>query len=93
MSPNLVEIWIQRPTHTHREKATEGEGRDVDDASTCQGCPGMAENHQELREGPACHRFSLAVPGPATVWTSRLMNHETVHFCHLSSSVCGTVLQ
>ena len=29
MSPNAVEIWIQRLTHTHTEKATEGEGRDL----------------------------------------------------------------
>ena len=64
MSPNLVEIWIQRPTHTHREKATEGEGRDVDDASTCQGSLGMAENHQELREGPAVDSPSQSLVPP-----------------------------
>lgn len=88
MSPNPVEIWIQTPTYTRREKATEGEGGDLVMRL-------LAKDPRGGRRGAArgaCRRVSLAVPGPATAGTSRLMNPETVHF-RLSSPVCGTVLR
>lgn len=91
MSPNPVEIWIQRPRHTHTEKATEGEGRDLVMRLRAKDPRG---GRRPLGAGRgACRRVSLAVPGPATVWTSRLMNCEMVHFLCLSSLVCGTVLR
>lgn len=65
MSPNPVEIWIQTPTYTRREKATEGEGGDLVIHACLPRTPGAAE--EALGEGPAIESL-LAVPGPRHRW-------------------------
>ena len=58
VSPNPVEIWIQTPTYTRREKATEGEGGDLVMRL-------RAKDPRGGRRGTgrgACRRVSLTVP-------------------------------
>lgn len=87
----------ERGRRRHRgESHVTPEARNGDHAATSLGTSRTAKSHQKWGERsgwllPQRLQKDATLP---TSWfrTSGLQNHEKVNFCHLSNSVCGTVL-